>query len=464
MEEKMEEKPWCPWLNKLWIHIVNEPYEFITLGGGMNSYVERRYEFIEQTLHMNSYVCVRLGGGMNSYVESRYEFIEQTLHMNSYVCVRYEFIDKNNIWIHRQSQCKAFLAGGAFFACTALRLDDFFPRFDDGFFPAPRFVCLANGEADSSESDDGENIADSPESEDGGDGAIAFFFLAFFAGAFLAPPRFVRLANREADSSESDDGKNTADSSESEDGGDGAIAVFDIAFFAVAFFACTALRLDGASSVAMCASAGSASSAAAATAAGGAVSSAINEGGAAGIRAMGTATEAATGAWDAIALLSNAASSLAMPLADFTPLSLGLLGSANRATAASSVSDDDAGKSTADETTMASSAAVASAVGGATVRAAPLVERLRIGRSPTAGSVVDSEGGVFLAMTDLWIQWRRWIFWVRLIGDMKSCVGLKRKRDAASWWWWQMLVCGDVALMWQQVRTHKWSFRENTEN
>jgi hypothetical protein len=63
----------------------------------MNSYVERRYEFIEQTLHMNSYVCVRLGGGMNSYVESRYEFIEQTLHMNSYVCVRYEFIDKNNI-------------------------------------------------------------------------------------------------------------------------------------------------------------------------------------------------------------------------------------------------------------------------------------------------------------------------------------------------------------------------------
>jgi hypothetical protein len=34
---------------------------------------------------------------MNSYVERRYEFIEQTLHMSSYVCVRYEFIDKNNI-------------------------------------------------------------------------------------------------------------------------------------------------------------------------------------------------------------------------------------------------------------------------------------------------------------------------------------------------------------------------------
>jgi hypothetical protein len=99
----------------------------------------------------------------------------------------------------------AFFAGGAFFACTALRLDGFFPRLVDGFIPAlPGFVCLANGEADSSESDEGENTADSSDSEDGGDGAIAVFALAFLAGAF---------------------------------------------------FACTALRLDGASSVAMCASA-----------------------------------------------------------------------------------------------------------------------------------------------------------------------------------------------------------------
>jgi len=44
----------APGFNK--IHIVNETYEFITLGGDMSSYVERRYEFIEQTFHMNSYV------------------------------------------------------------------------------------------------------------------------------------------------------------------------------------------------------------------------------------------------------------------------------------------------------------------------------------------------------------------------------------------------------------------------
>ena len=66
----------------------------------------------------------------------------------------------------------------------------------------------------------------------------------------------------------------------------------------------------------------------------------------------------------------------------------------------------------------ASSAAAATAEGGATVRAAlverqaegcatvrapALVERRRMGLPPTAGSVADtdSEGGVFLAMTDI---------------------------------------------------------------
>ena len=176
------------------------------------------------------------------------------------MCVRYEFIDKkiyefignNNVRGHTFSVVLfAFLPRGAFFACTVLRLDDFFPRLDDGFFPAPRFIRLANGEADSSESDDGENTADSSESEDRGDGAIAVFALAlaFLASAFFPAPRFICLANGEADSSESDDGENTSDSSESEDGRDGAIAVFVLAFLAGAFFACTALRLDGASSV-----------------------------------------------------------------------------------------------------------------------------------------------------------------------------------------------------------------------
>jgi len=96
------------------------------------------------------------------------------------------------------------------------------------------------------------------------------------------------------------------------------------------------------------------------------------------------------------------------------------LGSANRATAASSVSDDDDGKSAADETPMASSvaapataeggAAVQAAAlverpveGGATVQAAALVERRRMGLPPTAGSVADtdSDGGVFLAIMDV---------------------------------------------------------------
>ena len=86
------------------------------------------------------------------------------------------------------------------------------------------------------------------------------------------------------------------------------------------------------------------------------------------------------------------------------PLLLVGLGSANRATAASSVSDDNDGKSTADETPMASSAAApATAEGGATVRTAALVECQRMGLPPTAGSVADtdSEGGVFLAMMDV---------------------------------------------------------------
>ena len=139
-------------------------------------------------------------------------------------------------------------------------------------------------------------------------------------GFFPALPGFVRLANGEADLSESDNGEDAADSSESDDGGDGNIA-------------------------------------------------------------------------DAIALAA-AASSVALPLTDFFPLPLGL-GSANRATSVSSVSDDDAGKSAADEPAMASSAAAATAAGCATVQAAFLVERLRMGLSPTAGSIADSEGGPF---------------------------------------------------------------------
>ena len=34
-------------------------------------------------------------------------------------------------------------------------------------------------------------------------------------------------------------------------------------------------------------------------------------------------------------------------------------------------------------------------------------------------------GGELLAMMDVWIQWWRWIFGRRLIGDMRSYVGLK---------------------------------------
>jgi len=108
---------------------------------------------------------------------------------------------------------------GAFFVPLDKRLDK---HLDDGFFLALRFTR----EADSSESDE------SSESEDGGDGAIAVFALALANVAdalfVLALPGAVLLANGEGvDSSESDDGINTADSSElSEEGGNGAIAVF----------------------------------------------------------------------------------------------------------------------------------------------------------------------------------------------------------------------------------------------
>jgi hypothetical protein len=193
-------------------------------------------------------------------------------------------------------------------------------------------------------------------------------------GFFLAP-RF----NGEADSSESDE------SSESEDGGDGAIAVFALAlallagalFFlappgfvlsangeagdssesddgikaseseergdgAIVVFALAflALRLDGPSL---------ASSAAAATEAGGATVGA--------------------------SLASSAAAAT----------------SAGGATVGAAVNEGGA------------AAAPATAEGGATVRAADLIERRRMGLPPTAGSVADtdSEGGVFLAMTHI---------------------------------------------------------------
>jgi hypothetical protein len=51
--------------------------------------------------------------------------------------------------------------------------------------------------------------------------------------------------------------------------------------------------------------------------------------------------------------------------------------------------------------TYSSVAAATAGVGDATTLAAALVERLRIGLSPTAGCIADSEGGAFLAMTDV---------------------------------------------------------------
>ena len=160
---------------------------------------------------------------------------------------------------------------GAFFLPLDKCLDK---RFDDGFFLALRLTV----EADSSESDE------FSESEDGGDSSIAVFALAIenFADAlfFLVPPCAILLANGEGvDSSKSDDGINASDSSElSEEGGDGAIAVFALAFLA--------LRLDGASS---------ASSAAAATAAGGAtVGAAVSEGDSATSAAAATEAGGAT--------------------------------------------------------------------------------------------------------------------------------------------------------------------------
>jgi hypothetical protein len=137
-------------------------------------------------------------------------------------------------------------------------------------------------------------------------------------GFFPAPPGFVRLANGAADSSESDDG------------GDGAIAAIVLAF------------LVG-----------------------------------------GTVFPAPSGA---------------LPLADFFPVPPGF-GLANSAAAASSVSDDEGGA--ADARAMGTAAAAATATGDAIALAAALVECLRMGQSPTAGSVAASEGGGFLAMMDV---------------------------------------------------------------
>ena len=55
----------------------------------------------------------------------------------------------------------AFFAGGAFIACIAAVFLASFPLRLDGFFPAPPgFVGLANGAADSSESDNEGGTAD----------------------------------------------------------------------------------------------------------------------------------------------------------------------------------------------------------------------------------------------------------------------------------------------------------------
>jgi hypothetical protein len=69
----------------------------------------------------------------------------------------YEFISDHNIRGHTFSVVVfAFFAGGAFFACIAAVFLASFPLRSDGFFPSPPcFVGLANGAADSSESDNG---------------------------------------------------------------------------------------------------------------------------------------------------------------------------------------------------------------------------------------------------------------------------------------------------------------------
>ncbi len=82
--------------------------------------------------------------------------------------------------------------------------------------------------------------------------------------------------------------------------------------------------------------------------------------------------------------------------------------------------------------------------------------------SAKAECITDSEGGAFLAMTDVWIQWWRWMFLAAIDRRYEVMCWVERKRGRASRWWWQM-VCGDVSLMWQQVRTNKRSFREKME-
>ncbi len=80
----------------------------------------------------------------------------------------------------------------------------------------------------------------------------------------------------------------------------------------------------------------------------------------------------------------------ALPLAYFFPVPPGF-GLANRAAAASSVSDNEEGA--ADARAMGTAAAAATVAGDAIALAAALVEHLRMGLSPTAGSVAAYEGG-----------------------------------------------------------------------
>ncbi len=87
----------------------------------------------------------------------------------------------------------------------------------------------------------------------------------------------------------------------------------------------------------------------------------------------------------------------ALPLADFFPVPPGF-GLANSAAVASSESDDEGG--TADARAMGAATAAAEAgAGDIDALAAALVECLRVGLSPTAGSVAFGEA--FLAMTDV---------------------------------------------------------------
>ena len=274
-------------------------------------------------------------------------------------------------------------------------------RLDDGFFLPLRF----NGEADSSESDD------SSQSEDGGDGAVLFeeALALLLAGAFCFLVPLLHFINGEAaDSLESEDGIYAPDSSES---GNKALAFLPLVLIGSAL-AFLPLRLDGASS---------ASSAVAATAAGGATvgaslasSAAVSAATAAGGMTVGTswassaeaaAATAAGGATMGVSLLASSAAAGAATAAGGATVGAFLASSATAAmTGAGGARAALVLERPAEGGGTFLASLGASLEGVATVRApAALVERQRMGLHPTAGRVgdTDSEGGAFLAMTDI---------------------------------------------------------------